>query len=517
MPYRDLTVEALLRALARDLPSQEALVTSTARWTFAELDHRADIVARSLINAGLRKGDRAAVWATNRPEWVLLQFALARAGMILVTVNTLLKAHEVEYLLRQSQANALFLISGFRDVNYVESFRGMAELSDLRHVFFLEEGTPPPGMRSFHELEADSPEVAFEPQDVDEVINMQYTSGTTGFPKGVMLTHRNIVNNGHAIGTVLHYTAADRVCVPVPLFHCFGCVIGVMGAYTHGASIALIESFDPLQVLETIHRERCTSIYGVPTMFLAELEHAEFSRFDLTSLRTGVMAGSLCPVSLMQRVTSDMHVPEITICYGLTEASPVITQTRPDDPFEKRVTTVGTPLPGVEVRLVDPATLQDAAEGELWSRGYHIMKGYYRDPEATSRAITPDGWLRSGDLASRDADGYYSITGRLKELIIRGGENIAPKEIEEVLRTHPAVSDAAVFGVPDERFGEEVVAAIRLKPGASAEQEEIRDYVRARLARFKVPRYVEVVECFPQTASGKIQRFRLREMWSHRE
>ncbi len=516
MAYRDLTVEALLRALARDLPSREALITPAVRWTFAELDRRADVVAGALIHAGLRKGDRAAVWATNRPEWVLLQFALARAGIILVTVNTSLKAHEVEYLLRQSQANALFLIGGFREVNYVEIFRGLPALPDLRLVFFMDRGDPPPGMRSFQELECDSPEAAFEPQDIDDVINMQYTSGTTGFPKGVMLTHRNIVNNGQAIATVLNYTAADRVCVAVPLFHCFGCVIGVMGAFTHGASLALVEAFDPLRVLETIHNERCTSIYGVPTMFLAELEHPEFSRFDMTSLRTGVMAGSLCPVSLMRRVMGDMHVPEITICYGLTEASPVITQTRPGDPFEKRVTTVGTPLPGVEVRIVDPATFQDVPDGvpgELWSRGYHIMKGYYRDPEATSLAITPDGWLRSGDLASRDASGYYAITGRLKELIIRGGENIAPKEIEEVLRTHPAVSDAAVFGVPDERFGEEVVAAIRLKPGGAAEPEEIRDYVRARLARFKVPRHVEFVEEFPQTASGKIQKFRLREEW----
>ncbi len=517
MPYCDITVDALLRSLARDQPDREALVTPDIRWTFAELDRRAELVARSLVRAGFRKGDRAAVWATNRPEWVLLQFALARAGVILVTVNTSLKGHEVEYLLRQSQANALFLTGRFRDVSYVDIFRALPPLPDLRHVFFLDCGDAPEGMRSFFELERESGPVEYEAQDPDDVINMQYTSGTTGFPKGVMLSHRNIVNNGHAIGTVLTYTIDDRVCVPVPLFHCFGCVIGVLGAYTHGASIALVETFDPQRVLETIHRERCTSVYGVPTMFLAELEHPEFGRFDMTSLRTGAMGGSLCPESLMRRVIADMHMSGITIVYGLTEASPVITQTRPGDPFEKRVNTVGTPLPGVEVRIVDPATLRDVpdgAEGELWSRGYHIMKGYYRDAAATALAVTPEGWLRSGDLASRDSDGYYSITGRLKELIIRGGENIAPKEIEEVLRTHPAVSDVAVFGVPDERFGEEVAAAIRLKPGATAHTEKIRDYVRAKLARFKVPRYVEFVEAFPQTASGKIQRFRLRELWS---
>lgn len=527
MAYRDLTIDGLLHALARDLPDNEAVVahaghaahaapddasagaTGTVRWTFAELDRRTETVARNLAALGLRKGDRAAVWATNRPQWLLLQFALARVGIVLVTMNTSLKGHEVEYLLRQSQANALFLIGGFRDLNYVEIFRLLPPLPDLQYVFSLDPGPPPTGVRAFSELEAPLPPVdvepqSFETQSIDDVINMQYTSGTTGFPKGVMLSHRNIVNNGAAIGDVLGYTPQDRVCVPVPLFHCFGCVIGVLGAFTHGSALVLVEYFDALRVLQAVHAERATSLYGVPTMFLAELEHPDFATFDVTSLRTGVMAGSLCPVSLMRRVISDMHIPEITICYGLTEASPVITQSRRDDPLEKRVSTVGQVLPEVEVKLV---------EGELWSRGYHIMKGYYRDPYATARAITPDGWLRTGDLAAVDEDGYYSITGRLKELIIRGGENIAPKEIEEVLRTHSDVSDAAVFGVPDDRFGEEVAVAIRLKPGASATVEEIREYVRARLARFKVPKHVQFMDAFPQTASGKIQKFRLREAW----
>jgi len=504
MPYRDLTIDDLLRALARDFPGHEAIVAPNIRWTFAELERRTETVARGLAALGLRQGDRAAVWATNRPEWVVLQFALARVGVILVTMNTSLKAHEVEYLLRQSQANALFLIGGFRDLNYVEILRSLPPLPDFRYVFSMDPGPPPAGMRSFSELEAGGPPATFEPQSIDDVINMQYTSGTTGFPKGVMLSHRNIVNNGAAIGEVLGYTPRDRVCVPVPLFHCFGCVIGVLGAFTHASTIVLVEAFDPLRVLEAIDKERATSLYGVPTMFLAELEHPEFAKYDMTSLRTGVMAGSLCPVSLMRRVISEMHIPEITICYGLTEASPVITQTRREDPFDKRVSTVGQVLPEVEVKLV---------EGELWSRGYHIMKGYYRDPEATARAITEDGWLRTGDLAAVDSEGYYSITGRLKELIIRGGENIAPKEIEELLRTHEAISDAAVFGVPDEYFGEEVAVAIRLKTGAIMTVEEVREFVRARLARFKAPKYVQFMEAFPQTASGKIQKFRLREGW----
>ncbi len=519
LPYQDLTVGGLLAALARDYPDHPALVAPSARWTFADLERRAEVCARNLLALGLRKGDRVAVWATNRPEWVLLQFALARAGIILVTVNTALRAAEVEYLLRQSQANALFLISGFRDLNYVEIFRSLPPLPDLRHVFFLERDAAPERMRSFAELEQPRPPVEYEPQALDDVINMQYTSGTTGFPKGVMLSHRNIVNNGCAIGDVLRYTPADRVCVPVPLFHCFGCVIGVLGCYTHGAAMVLVESFDPLKVLQAIHDERCTSLYGVPTMFLAELEHPEFARFDLTSLRTGIMAGALCPVSLMGRVRKEMHIPEMTIAYGLTEASPVITQTRADQPREKRLTTVGTALPGVEVKIADPQTLEEAprgVEGELLARGYLVMKGYYRDPEATARALTPDGWLRSGDLATMDAEGYVTITGRLKELIIRGGENIAPKEIEEVLRKHPAVSDAAVYGVPDDFFGEEVAAAVRLKPNREVAPEDLRRFVRERLARFKAPRDIEFVEAFPQTASGKIQKFRLREEWVRR-
>jgi fatty-acyl-CoA synthase len=349
---------------------------------------------------------------------------------------------------------------------------------------------------------------------VDDVINMQYTSGTTGFPKGVMLSSRNIVNNGEALGRMLGYSPADRLCVCVPLFHCFGCVIAVLGAFTHGASLYPVEAFDAGKVLATVERERCTALYGVPTMFLAELEHPDFKRFDLTSLRTGVMAGSLCPEPLMRRVMTDMHIPEITIAYGLTEASPGITMTPRTATVAQRSQTVGAVLPEMEVKIVDPATGAPCGageRGELWVRGYNVMKGYYNNPEATRAAIDAERWLRTGDEASLDADGYISITGRIKDLIIRGGENISPKEIEDCLREHPAVSDGYVYGMPDSFFGEVVAAAVRLKPDASATAEELTLWCAERLARFKVPKYVRFVSGFPMTASGKIQKFKLRE------
>jgi fatty-acyl-CoA synthase len=342
---------------------------------------------------------------------------------------------------------------------------------------------------------------------------MQYTSGTTGFPKGVMLTSRNIVNNGHALGAVLGYTPADRLCVCVPLFHCFGCVIGVLGAFTHGACIAVVEAFDPRRVLETVHAERCTALYGVPTMFIAELEHPEFSRFDLTSLRTGVMAGSLCPEPLMRRVMSDMHLPEMTIAYGMTESSPGITMTPRSASIAQRTQTVGPVLPELEVKIVDPATGVEVAQGErgeLCCRGYNVMAGYYNNPEATAKAIDAERWLHTGDEASQDADGCFRITGRIKDLIIRGGENIAPKEIEDRLREHAGVADAYVYGVADDFFGEVVATAVRLKPGAAPTAEELAAWCASALAKFKVPKHVRFVDDFPMTASGKIQKYKLR-------
>ncbi|OFW29349.1 MAG: hypothetical protein A3H97_15115 [Acidobacteria bacterium RIFCSPLOWO2_02_FULL_65_29] len=563
-PYKDVSVGDLLTQLAADLPHHPALLYSPSpRYTFDELDREARTIARGLMAHGVGPGERVVVWATNVPAWVVLQFALAKIGAILVTANTALRATDINYLLRQSEAATIVTIRGFRDVDYVGALNDIGaprgEIPGLKRLIFIDgDGGPvPEGFQSYDALRTSAREVAESALDargtavgVDDVINMQYTSGTTGFPKGVMLSSRNIVNNAYALADGLALTPADRLCLCVPLFHCFGCVIGVLGAYTHGASLCPLEAFDARRVLETVERERCTALYGVPTMFLAELEHPEFSRFDLTSLRTGVMAGSICPEPLMRRVMSDMHVPEITIAYGLTEASPGITMTPRDCAVAKRSQTVGVALPGMEVKIVDPATgasLAARERGELCVRGYNVMKGYYNNRAATDAAIDADLWLHTGDEASVDADGFFSITGRIKDLIIRGGENISPKEIEDCLREHPAIADAYVYGMPDSFFGEVVAAAIRLKSGARparrrspsdqasgggdsgleargsglgardekgirpATSEELIAWCAARLARFKVPKYVRFVPDFPMTASGKIQKFKLRE------
>jgi len=519
-PIRDVPVGRLLTRLADALPRQEAVACHqrNLRWTFSELEQEARLVARGLMAAGVARGDRVAVWATNVPEWVVLQFALAKTGAILVTVNTSLRAREIEYLLRQSEASTLITIAGFKDVDYMAEYRESG--AKVRRVVFIGDACPADAMpyarlrelaTAVADADLDAREAAV---GVDDVINMQYTSGTTGFPKGVMLSSRNIVNNGYWTGQGLGYTPADRLCLCVPLFHCFGCVLGVLAAYTHGACLCPVEFFDPIRVLETVDREQCTALYGVPTMFLAELDHPEFQRFNTRSLRTGIMAGALCPAPLMRRVIDEMHLPELTIVYGLTETSPGLTQTSRDAGLAERTQTVGRVMPEIEVRIVDPATGAAAAtgaDGELWARGYVVMQGYYNMPEATAAAITPDGWLKSGDQASIDESGCVRITGRIKDIIIRGGENIAPKEVEDVLRGHPAIADASVYAVASEFFGEEVAAALRLRPGATADTTEVQAYCRERLARFKVPRLIRVVEAFPLTASGKIQKFRLRE------
>ncbi|HEY9431812.1 MAG TPA: AMP-binding protein [Blastocatellia bacterium] len=530
--YRDITVGALLTRLAEALPGNEALVYSERglRWTFAELESEARLVARGLMACGVERGERVALWATNVPEWVTLQFALAKIGAILVTVNTSLRAAEIDYLLRQSEAATVIAIRGFKDVDYVGALReigavGDAKLPNLKRAIFIcrgEDDECPEDLTPYEKLREMAANVTEEQLDLrerevglDDVINMQYTSGTTGFPKGVMLSSRNIVNNGYWLGRGLGYTPQDRLCLCVPLFHCFGCVIGVLGAYTHGACLCPIESFDARKVLETVERERCTSLYGVPTMFLAEMEDSEFNRFDLSSLRTGVMAGALCPEALMRRAIDEMNLREITIIYGLTEASPGITQTRGDDTIEHRTQTVGVVLPEMEVRIVDPATRQALGPnqpGELIVRGYNVMKGYYNNPEATRAAIDNEGWLRTGDQAAMDEDGYARITGRIKDIIIRGGENISPKEIEDLLRHHPAVSDVYVYAVKSEFFGEEVGASVRLKPGEAATQEDLREFCQGKIARFKTPKYIRFVNEFPMTASGKIQKFKLREV-----
>jgi fatty-acyl-CoA synthase len=532
--YRDVTVGDLLTRLAADLPSRPALLYEAApRYRFAELEREARTIARGLIACGVAPGERVVLWATNVPEWVVLQFALAKIGAILVTANTALRARDIDYLLRQSEAATVITIRGFRDVNYVAALEEIGAtrgaIPGLKRLIFIHQPLAgaretPAGFVSYDTLRTAAASVTESQLEaraaavgVDDVINMQYTSGTTGFPKGVMLSSRNIVNNGHALAGVLGYTPDDRLCLCVPLFHCFGCVIGVLGAYTHGACLCPLEAFDPLRVLETVQREQCTALYGVPTMFLAELEHPQFSRFDLTSLRTGVMAGSLCPEPLMRRVMSDMHVSEITIAYGLTEASPGITMTPRTSSIAQRSQTVGTVLPEMDAKIIDPATgaLRGAGErGELCVRGYNVMKGYYNNAAATRAAIDQDGWLHTGDEASVDAEGFFSITGRIKDLIIRGGENISPKEIEDCLREHSDVADAYVYGMPDDFFGEIVAAAVRLKASAqpaAGSSESMILWCADRLARFKVPKYVRFVTEFPMTASGKIQKFKLRE------
>lgn len=529
-PYRDVTVGALLTRLAQSIPDNEALVYAdrNLRFTFAELEVEARLIARGLMACGVEHGERVAMWATNVPEWVVLQFALAKIGAILVTVNTSLRAHEMDYLLQQSEAATVITVSGFKDVNYVNALReigavGSDKLPNLKRAIFISRADEncPEDLMPYEALREKAAEVSEADLDaresqvgLDDVINMQYTSGTTGFPKGVMLSSRNIVNNGYWMAQGLGYTPQDRLCLCVPLFHCFGCVIGVLGAYTHGACLCPIEFFDARKVLETLERERCTSLYGVPTMFLAEMEDPEFSRFNLSSLRTGVMAGALCPEALMKRAITEMNLGEITIIYGLTEASPGITQTRRDDTLEHRTQTVGEVLPEMEVKIVDPATgeaLGTNQPGELCVRGYNVMRGYYNNPEATAKAIDAQGWLRTGDQATMDDEGYVRITGRIKDIIIRGGENIAPKEVEDWLRQHPAVSDVYVYAIKSEFFGEEVGAAVKIKAGETVTEEELKAFCQGQLARFKIPRYWRFVTDFPMTASGKIQKFKLRE------
>jgi len=525
-PYRDVTIGALVTRLAESLPDNEALVYGDRdlRWSFGRLEAEAREIARGLMALGVGPGERVAVWATNVPEWVVLQFALAKIGAILVTVNTALRGQEIDYLLRQSGTATLVTIRGFRDVDYIQVLRDIGALGGgyaaLERIIFVG-ADPPSGTVPYDELHALARRISDDRLDarervvtLDTVINMQYTSGTTGFPKGVRLSSRNIVNNGYWLGRGLGFTPQDRLCLCVPLFHCFGCVIGVLGSYTHGACLCPVEFFEPLKVLETVARERCTALYGVPTMFLAQLEHPDFARFDLSSLRTGIMAGSLCPEALMRRVIADMHLPEMTIAYGLTEASPGITQTSRDDSLDRRTQTVGRVLAEMDVRIVDPgsgAPVSTGEPGELCVRGYNVMQGYHENDAATRAAIDADGWLRTGDQATLDDEGYLRITGRIKDLIIRGGENIAPKEIEDLLREHPAVADAYVYGVASEWFGEEVAAAVRLKPGAPVAADALSAFCEKRLARFKMPRFIRFVDDFPMTASGKIQKYKLRE------
>jgi fatty-acyl-CoA synthase len=483
------------------------------RWTYAELHERVERCARALLAVGVEKGDRVGIWSPNNAEWVIVQFATAKIGAVLVNINPSYRQHELEYALRQSGCAMLILAPRFKDADYRELL-GAVDAPKLERSVVLgaewDKLLARADLVAGDALAAREAELAF-----DDPINIQYTSGTTGFPKGATLSHHNILNNGFFIGETLAYTSDDRVCIPVPFYHCFGMVLGNLAVVTHGACIVLpSESFDARSVLETVAEERCTSLYGVPTMFIAELADPEFESFDLTSLRTGIMAGSPCPVEVMKRVSSDMHIGEMTICYGMTETSPVSTQTRRGAPLEKQVSTVGMVHPHIEVKIVDPETgrtLDRGETGELCTRGYSVMLGYWDDADATTEAIDAARWMHSGDLAVMDDEGYVNIAGRIKDMIIRGGENIYPREVEEFLYTHPAIADVQVIGVPDERYGEQVCAWIVLTAGADLDEERLKEFCRGKIARYKIPHYVRFVDTFPMTVTGKVQKFRMRE------
>jgi fatty-acyl-CoA synthase len=507
----------LERTVAR-FGEREALVSSEQdrRYTWAELNEAVDELARGLIAAGLEKGDRVGIWSPNCVEWTLVQYATAKLGVILVNINPAYRSSELEYALRQSGCRMLIAAPAFKTSDYRAMVAEVRPgLDALEHTVFLEgeewegllAGAPDVGV---DELRARSD--ALEPSDP---INIQYTSGTTGFPKGATLTHRNILNNGFFVGAGVGYTEADRVCIPVPFYHCFGMVMGNLACSSHGAAMVIpAPAFDAEATLMAVAAERCTSLYGVPTMFIAELNHPRFDEFDLESLRTGIMAGSPCPVEVMKRVIERMHMSEVGICYGMTETSPVSTQTAVDDPIEKRVGTVGRVGPHLEVRVASPETGETVARGEtgeLCTRGYSVMIGYWDDPERTAEAIDENQWMHTGDLATMDDEGYVNIVGRIKDLVIRGGENVYPREVEEFLYTHPDIGDVQVIGVPDERYGEELMAWVIPRPGASLDEEAVREFCRGKIAHYKVPRYVKFVDSFPMTVTGKVQKFKMRD------
>jgi fatty-acyl-CoA synthase len=533
-----LCIGQVLDRTAHLFPDRPALVVrhSNHRFTWTQLHAEVERLARALMALGVEKGDRVGIWATNCTEWVITQFATAKMGAVLVNINPRYRAHELQYALKQSECQTLIMIRGFRDCDYVDTLFSIApesrnsrpgafaakELPHLSNVVFIGEGTPS-SMLSWDGLMAMAEQTSVEQLRAREAglaahdpINIQYTSGTTGMPKGATLSHTGVVNNGLLIGHAMKVTAQDSICIPVPFYHCFGMVLGNMTCLVSGAAMVIPAAyFDPLDTLRAVKEERCTGLYGVPTMFIAELQHPEFKRFDLSSLRTGIMAGSSCPIELMRRVVDEMHCTELTIAYGLTEASPVITQTRTDDSLELRVTTVGRALPHTEVKIIDPQTgaaVARGVNGELCTRGYLVMNSYYNDPKSTATAIEPDGWLHTGDLATMDDNGYVRITGRIKDIIIRGGENVYPREIEEYLHTHPAIADVQVIGVPDPKYGEAVMAWIEVKRGAKLTEDDVKRFCKGQIADFKIPKYVRFVDSFPMTVSGKVQKFRMREI-----
>ena len=517
-PLLGETIGENLRRTVESHGDREALVVRSQwyRATYRQLWESTTALARALMAVGIKPGDRVGIWSPNRWEWVVTQFATARAGAVLVNINPAYKTAELEYALRQSGTKLLLLARHFRAANYVEMLDAVRpNCPQLEHVVILDgewDALLERG-QEVSELALAERESALQ---FDDPINIQYTSGTTGFPKGATLSHHNILNNGFFIGEALKLSSSDRVCIPVPFYHCFGMVLGNLACTTHGACMVIPgEAFDPTLALETVQAERCTALYGVPSMFIAELALPDFVTFDLSTLRTGIMAGSPCPVEVMKRVQSEMHMTEVTICYGMTETSPVSTQSATDDPLDKRVRTVGRVHPHVEVKIVNPETgaiVARGEKGELCTRGYSVMLGYWSDESATATAIDAAGWMHTGDLATMDDEGYVNIVGRIKDMIIRGGENIYPREIEEFLYTHPAVQDAQVIGIPSERYGEEVMAWIIPRPGSTPTAEDIIAYCKGRISSYKHPRFVKFVDSYPMTVTGKIQKFRMREM-----
>jgi fatty-acyl-CoA synthase len=536
-PWVDgLNFAEVLARTAQRHGDRDALVFPHLGYRRSYAEFHADVreAARALLALGVGRGEHVGIWATNWPQWVVTQFAAAHVGAVLVNVNPAYRSHELAYVLQQADITTLLLTDRFKKSCYFDILQEIcpevatapgewraAAFPRLRHVVSIQQAKLP-GMLNWDELRgraAAIPESALRDRAAQvtagDVVNIQYTSGTTGFPKGAMLTHRNLLMNAWHVGRRMRFRERDRLCIPVPFYHCFGCVMGTLMCAVYGAAMVVpAESFDACATLQALQDERCTGIYGVPTMFIAELHHPRFAEFDLSSLRTGIMAGSPCPIEVMRAVVERMGAREITIAYGLTEASPVITQTATTDSLEQRVGTVGTALAGLEVKVVAPdgAEVPAGQPGELMVRGHGVMKGYYHKPAETAEALTPDGWLHTGDVAVQTADGYYRITGRIKDLIIRGGENIYPREIEEFLYTHPAVADVQVVGLPDVRYVEEVCAWVRLKPGAKLTEAEVKDFCKRRLAHYKVPRYVVFVEEYPTTVTGKVQKFKLREM-----
>jgi len=538
-PLSGLTVGELLDRTAARFPQNPALIVrhQNKRYTYQEFLREVERAARGLLRLGIQKGERVGIWSTNYAEWVITQFAVAKIGAILVNLNPAYGTVEFEHALQQSGCSTLLMTQGFRKSDYpsvlfeicpeaAHSVPGSLQsdkLPHLRNLIFIGDSPAPSSMLPWNDLlqmgdnlPAEALAARAATLEFDDPINIQYTSGTTGIPKGALLSHHNIVNNGLLIGQGMRFSDRDKLCIPVPFYHCFGMILGNMVCVAHGAAMVIpAHYFDALATLQAISEERCTAVHGVPTMFIAEIEHPRFREFDFTSLRTGIMAGSPCPINIMRRVVDEMHCSELTIVYGLTETSPGITQTTPDDPLELRVTTVGKPMAHTEIKIVDTRTgriVPRGTPGELCARGYAVMKGYYQNPEATRQTLDADGWLHSGDLATMNENDYFKITGRSKDLIIRGGENIYPRDIEEFLYTHPAISEVQVIGIPDRKYGEQVMAWVKLKPGSTSSTEAIREFCKGRIAHFKIPRYVKFVDSFPITINGKTQKYKMREI-----